>query len=235
MRRVVLGMVALTLVASCKLHSLAGLVSFEGEIDMDIGFGSGGPASSIKIEMKGDRSRVETGTPGLTIASITDASAKKQWTLNPVSHTYTEVDLAALSSAKTAAPSKTAIHAHKTGRSDKVAGYDCDVWEIDDPSGVLTGSELCMTSGLSTLALAGLSSGPFSSLSTTNDGWSEVLSHGFPLRMTVRMRGSGAAIEMRATRIERKSVPDTELQIPPGYTKAPTFPYPTMGSGTITR
>jgi hypothetical protein len=61
--------------------------------------------------------------------------------------------------------------------------------------------------------------GPFSTFATSNDAWGEVLSHGFPLRVVMRDPSGAPIVKMEATRIEKKSVPDSELAIPAGYTK----------------
>src|SRR6185312_10271518 len=150
MRRAALVFALVAMVASCKLRSLANLVAFEGEIEMSVGSSMpsmGSIKSSIKMEMKGDKARTELGGFGGGY-SITDASQKKVWTVIPASHSYTELDLSkAAAVAKPVHKPKTT--ARKTGRSDKVAGYDCDVYEVDDPSGALSHTQLCLASGLS--------------------------------------------------------------------------------------
>ncbi len=203
--------VTLVFLAGCKMHSLASVVSFEGEIDMSVSSPRAALGSTaIKIEMKGPKSRAEAGLAGFTMVSITDADAKKTWTLEPMTHSYTETDLGALAAAKPK------VTARKTGRSDKVAGRDCDVYEIDDPSGATGHTEFCMASGLTMMAL-GLS-GPFAMFA--KDGtWGDVLSHGFPLRMVMRDASGAPFMTMEATRIERRSVPDSEFEIPAGYAK----------------
>jgi hypothetical protein len=111
----------------------------------------------------------------------------------------------------------------KTGRSDKVAGYSCDVYAIDDATYSPVRTEVCTASGLSMLAL-GLSN-PFSAFAGGNDVWSEILSHGFPLRIAMLDPTSGAPMmKMEATRIERKSIPDADMRVPTGYTKTPGVP-----------
>lgn len=218
MRRAALLFALVAMLASCKLRSLANLVAFEGEIEMSVGSSMpsmGSIKSSIKMEMKGDKARTELGGFGGGY-SITDASQKKVWTVIPTSHSYTELDLSkAAAAAKPVHKPKTT--ARKTGRSDKVAGYDCDVYEIDDPSGALSHTELCLASGFSMLSL-GLT-GPFAAFAKDDDTWGDVLSHGFPLRMIMRDPSGAPMITMEATHIERKKIADSEFEIPAGYTK----------------
>jgi outer membrane lipoprotein-sorting protein len=235
MRRAPLLVLAVLALASCKLRGaglskLASLVSFEGEIDMSIGMAvpsTPGVASTIKLEIKGDKMRTET--PGLGFVNITDAGKKKTWLLEPTAHTYTEMDLSSATAATATAPTtKSKATVVKTGRSDKVAGYSCDVYEVDDPSGAMSHTELCMASGLSMLAM-GLT-GPFAMFTKGNDAWSDVLSHGFPLRMIMRDASGAPLMKMEATKIEKKSLPDSEFEVPPGYTKTPS-PFGLGGSG----
>ncbi len=86
------------LLPTCKLHSLASLVTFEGEIEMSTTTGPTPiptPGFSVLFEMKGDKVRTESkGVAGLgSFVSITDASAKKTWTVDNAAHTYSEIDL----------------------------------------------------------------------------------------------------------------------------------------------
>jgi hypothetical protein len=210
--RAVLFIAALTMFASCKLRSLASVVAFEGEIDMSMST-SMAPASgtTTKFEMKGSKMRMETSGLG-AVVSITDADAKKTWVIDNTSRTYSELDLTKLGSLSTTT-TKPKSKVTKKG-SDKVAGYSCDIYEVDDAS---MQTEVCVASGFSMMVL-GLS-GPFSVFAAGNDAWSEVLSHGFPLRMLVSAPGGPPIMKMEATHIEKKSLPDSEFAIPAGYTK----------------
>jgi hypothetical protein len=235
-RALTIGLVTLML-STCKLRSLAtSLVSFEGEIEMTSSMSAPAAMSLTTLfEMKGDKLRTEAKGLG-GFVTLTDVAAKKTYILDTTGHTYTEVDLAAVTAAAATAPTKSPAKVINTGRTDKVAGYSCDVYEIRD-AGMRT--EACTASGLSMLAF-GLSS-PFSAFSNGNDAWSEVLGHGFPLRITVLDAAGAPMMKMEATRIERRTVPDADLSVPPGYTKTPslfgtpptTTAKPTRGAGTL--
>lgn len=216
MRHLVLSLVALSLCASCKLQKLASVVSFEGEIEMatTMPLVSTKPIT-ITMKMKGAKMRTETGSFGGV--SITDGDAKKMWTLDPWAHTYMETDLAAAAKVASATKSKATMKATKTSRSDKVAGYSCDVYELVDSTAPSSPIELCVASGLSMVAL-GLS-GPFAAFASAGDAWGDVMSHGFPLRVMMRDPGGKLLMTMEATRIERKTEPDSEFEVPAGYTK----------------
>jgi hypothetical protein len=205
MRRVVLALAVVTTIASCKLHGLASVVSFEGEIEMSTGIGT----ATMKI--KGAKMRSEA--TGLGVVSIVDSDAKKSWSLDPATRTYREMDLAALSKSSRAAPSSSTLV--KTRRSDTVAGRSCDIYEIRDGGAVV--ADVCAASGIGMMAM-GLG-GPFSAFAAGDDAWSEAYSRGFPLRIVLRDPKGAPLMKIEATRIERKSVPDADFQIPAGYTK----------------
>ncbi len=213
------------------ITTLASLVSFEGEIDMKMEspIAPGVPVVT-SFAIKGDKMRMEATAFGAFV-TITDAGAKKTWMLDKTGHTYTEIDLSALSTASTTS-TKPKTKVTKTGKSDTVVGYKCEVYEVDDATGK---TEVCVASGLSMLAL-GLS-GPFSAFTSGGDGWSEVLSHGFPLRMVMRDPTGVPIMKMEASRVEKKSLPDSDFQVPAGYTKTASpfgLPAPTS-TATSTR
>ncbi len=214
MRHFVFALAAVSLLASCKLHRLASVASFEGEIDMSTST-SLGASTAVAMTFKLKGAKMRTQAPGFGYATITDADAKKSWTLDSSARTYTEI---ALPRTAPSAP-KSKVKAVKTARSDTIAGRACDVYEIVDPSTPTPSPiEMCMASGLGMIAL-GLS-GPFASFAQgEDDAGSEAFSHGFPLRITMRDPSGKPIVNMEATRIERKSMPDSEFQVPAGYTR----------------
>ncbi len=244
----------LVVVGACKLHgtgggdagsggglitTLATLVSFEGEIEMRSrsasgALGSVGVATVFKI--KGPKMRTEMSALGVDYVSITDMAAKKTTTLDNKMHTYTESDLSAKPSTAASKP-KSTTKVVATNRHDTVAGYSCDVYEIDDTSkapGAAAPIEICVASGISMLAF-GLS-GPFSYFSnaSSDDAWSQITSKGFPLRIAMRDASGAPLMTLEATRVEKKSEPDTLFEVPAGYRKmtTPSFLAPPTTTAT---
>jgi len=232
------------------MSALATLVGFEGEIDIAItmpGLGGlglaakGGPTTTLK--MKGEKLRMEFGGgaagagAGMGAATIVDGAAKKSYTLIPASKQYMETDLNALSSStstSTPPPGTPKTKATKTGRTDKVAGYSCDVWTITSPTTKMD-SEICVAHGLTFLAMG---VGPFAALGGGNDAWGDALAGGgFPLRMRVFDTPGHEMMHMEATRVEKKSEPDSLFEIPAGYTKYTSATVATTygTSGPVTR
>lgn len=210
-------MAAAPFCASCKRSSIvkiASLVSFEGRIDMTMTTpGAAAMPSAMSYEVKGAKARIEIDAFGTPFVTVTDMSAQKSWTFDATTHTYTELDQSAKGSVPAA--TKSAARATNTGRHDTIAGYACDVWAIDDPTAMR--AELCMASGMHMISLGAL--GPFSMFASTSDAWSEVMSKGFPLRIELIDRSSGPFAKIEATRISKTSIPDSEFEVPAGYTK----------------
>jgi len=235
--------VSCCLIASCKLHgssgadagssgglfsTLATLVSFEGEIEMKTKSGAGSFGVATVFKIKGSKMRTELSALGTDYVSIMDMEGKKSISLDTKGHTYTETDLSAASAAaKTKPKSTTKVVA--TNRKDVVAGYTCEIYEIQDLAGAGGPPvEICVASGISMVAF-GLS-GPFSYFSKggNDDAWGAVMSHGFPLRITMRDPKGAPIMTLEATRVEKKTEPDALFEVPAGYTKAPA-PGTTLG------
>lgn len=209
------------------MTQLAGLMGFEGEIEMrsSSSYGTGSTSGMTMVfSVKKDKMRVEMPTIASTVSMVIliDQGAKKSVILMPASKTYFETPLGTTTSTAPASPKPTVT---KTGKSDTVAGYSCDEYRVTDSVTHFT-SVTCAASGLS---FFGISGGPLKDLLSSSSG--EIT--GFPLR-TETLDPSGAVItKLEATRIEKKSEADSLFEIPPGYTKSTTFsPFGTVAPTT---
>lgn len=210
-------MTMLLALTSCK--RLATAVSFEGEIEMSMSAGPTVPglAMTTVMTIKGDKIRTEMKGM-MSYVSITDMGAKKSWVLETTGHTYSEIDLSKTTTPPSTTP-KPAAKVVKTGRTDKIAGYSCDVYAIDDPATSMH-LEACSASGINLIAFG--MSNPFGMLAKgggNEDVLTQLVSHGFPLRIAYLDASGAPMMKMEATRVEKKSVPDSEFTVPTGYTK----------------
>ena len=125
----------------------------------------------------------------------------------------------------------------KTGKMDKVAGYDCEIWKIteDKPKEKKKEEiELCMAKDITWLDLHLLGIG------TVDPKLAVMMELGdlnhFPLRFIAKENGAETA-RMEATKVEKKTLDDARLAVPAGYQvltldqMIASFMPPGMGSG----
>jgi hypothetical protein len=213
-RDVCLVAIALALVGSCKTHVVAEVVDaatplplegFEGEIDSsgDVSFTFGdkdsGVRTELKVEIKGDKIRVERDARWVTIV---DPAAKKTWRFDVTAHTFITDTLAA-------PPTQT--NAKKTG-SDTVAGVPCEVWEMDEALGHRT---LCIAPGLRKTYMGRAE--PTWRGSSDDEA---LFTKGFPLR-DATTAGGQTMWRVETTRIVKRPIPDADFVMPADYKEQP--------------
>lgn len=185
-----------TLLFACRSHPSttssaedAASAPFEGEIELSVG-----PFRST-TQLKGTKSHVSfMRANGQVIGELfVDGDAGKVYT--PIrGHRYAEASLAAL-----APPS--GLVAKKTGEKETVLGHECEVIVAMDG---LTRREICLATDLPPLLV--------NVAPTANGGGFEpAFGRGFPLRIKI-IDPSNHPATMVATRIERKSIPDSEVE-----------------------
>jgi hypothetical protein len=209
-RRVWLGV--MMLVAACKAHggevvdaaAPLPLEGFEGEIDEvgDVAFTYGVPDSGthteLKVEIKGEKIRVERDAKWVTIV---DPGAKQSVSFDTTTRLYL----------KSALAESTDVATVKRTGSGTVAGIPCEVWEGDDLLGHRT---LCLAPGLRK---------KFMFRAEPTWSWSSgdvVFANGFPLRDDTRAGGQTMS-HVETTRIIRRPVPDADFVLPEGYKERP--------------
>ena len=109
----------------------------------------------------------------------------------------------------TAAPSKpTSIT--NTGKKDTVAGYQCDIWEIISDA---KKSDICFAEGITWVDVSslGISSPELSFAAIATEA------NHFPLRVVGYNAAGAEDMRMEATKIEKKTLPDTDFVPPADY------------------
>jgi hypothetical protein len=181
---------------------------FEGEITMNV-TDAGKPPHTIVYMVKGTKMRfdapVSTG-PGAGSYIIFDVPTKKLTTVNDAQKTALLIDMsnqpgADVSAAAAAAKSTV----DKTGKTDTVAGYTCDVWKVTEPSGDV--GQLCVTKGLA-----------FPSMGRASAGWmSQLGGDGFPLRAVMSDPSGKEKSHMEVTKVDKKALDDSKFSVPADY------------------
>jgi hypothetical protein len=214
--------------------SLAFLSGFEGEIDAFIKDSSKPNPQPVPVAVFVKSGKMKAAIPeGLMKHAgganplgdegyvIFDSSAKKLTAVSDAKKTAIVIDLNTSGTAMSrmsppgggahGAPSGTPPKITKTGKTDTVAGYPCEYWDIT--SDHKEGTVCVGKDGPSWFSI------PSTSLPTEH-AWALELMDGkhFPLRF-IAYGKDGATEENRVevTKIDKKSLADTEFQIPAGY------------------
>ncbi len=190
-------LVLLSALLACRSHPSpsgaapdAGAAPFEGEIDLSVG------PFSCRTQLKGNKSHVAfMRADGRMVGELfVDGDAGEAYT--PLGgRKYAEVPLSLAAS-----PSK--LVAKKTGAKDSVLGHECEELVVIDG---MQRREICLATDLPPLLV---NVAP----SANGGGYEPSFGRGFPLRIKVIDPTNRPAV-MVATRIERKPIADSEVEI----------------------
>jgi hypothetical protein len=99
-----------------------------------------------------------------------------------------------------------------TGRSETVAGYACDYYRMDDPSGIQDGDEACVTTELGFVGF-GLAGSP---VWEDEDAIREQFRDGFLILKSLDANG---AVDYVVTKVEPAALSDSLFEPPSDYTE----------------
>jgi hypothetical protein len=99
-----------------------------------------------------------------------------------------------------------------TGQSETVAGYSCQYYRIEDPTGIQDGDLSCITTALGFVGFGG--TGPIAA--AEERAIRAQFKDGF---MVLKTLDAGGVTEFEVTRVERTAVSDALFEIPPDYTE----------------
>lgn len=189
------------------LSFLGGGGPFEGAITMNNTSGDK-PSKTMTYEVKGTKMRFDAPEERGPMSGgyvIFDTTAKKMTVVNDAKKTAMVMDVGAMGATPAGMPPagpKPTVE--KTGKTDTVAGYSCDVWKVTEASGEKT--EACVAKGISFPAFG------------RHAGWMSSLEDGFPLRAISYDSAGKEKSKMEVTKIDKKSIDDSQFQVPAGYT-----------------
>jgi hypothetical protein len=223
MRRVVL-----SVLAGAVLAAAPAFAQFEGEIDMKIA-GQGGMTGTGKVFVSKVGSRtemdMETARMPIHMATLMKFSAPDvMYLINDKSRTYSEMDIRKTreQAAKMAGAKDQEAYSVKVLGSERVLGYSTKHVLLSRPSDksemeVWTTKDLL---GLSYETMRGLmrrgAQDEGSMLKALRDAGAE----GFFVKMVTREKGKAEPLTtMELTKAEKRSLPGSLFEIPPGYTK----------------
>jgi hypothetical protein len=216
--------------------ALAFLNGFEGQIDILSKGNLGGdakkasPPTTFNVLLKSGKVRVDApaGMSGLEMAGgkaygIFDGPAKKAYIVMDAKKEAILIDLNKSGEhmktmgsrpsmpGKPAAPTKPPPKITKTGKTDKVAGYECELWDIVDET---SKGQMCIAEeGISWFSIP-MTGAP------AEYAWMAELTDGkhFPLRFIGYDKAGTETGRIEVTKIDKKSEADALFEVPAGYT-----------------
>ena len=189
---------------SCKKGSSSG--GFEGEITMHMAR-AGAPEEEMVVKTKRDKMRIDTGGTYMLYEPATNAMTM----VSPAQKSYMALDFSKATAPQANTSGDTAT-IDKTGKHETIAGTDCENWIAHDPSGKR--SEVCIAQGIAFFDMNAMKGGGGTLGKELRD------KKLFPLR-SIEYDASGKELSrMQVTKVEKKSLDDSDFAIPKDYTKA---------------
>jgi hypothetical protein len=195
--------------AALRPGGLVSPASFQGEIVVAVkADASRKLPTTIIYEDRGERVRY---TPAASqLAAVADLGTNLLYAIDDSSKTYEVIDMAAPTSAKPTASAKI----QKTGKTERVANFDCEDWTINDG---VEQVDVCAWNGA---AYVDLASDAKPGRSETS--WAAALTaeRMFPLRVVVHDEAGKEVYRAEATKVTPTVISETAFVVPTTYHKA---------------
>jgi hypothetical protein len=165
----------------------------------------GKPPLFVVYEMKGPKVRFDFGdTSGEVTYVVVDYAAKKTAVVDDKKKLVTLVSTEEAVAIDDAL-SKKKVAVAATGKTDVVAGYSCEVYQVTEENG--DKGEACMAKGIR-----------FPQMGANSNPWLAAMGGGdyFPMR-GVRTDVAGRKTHMEVMRVERKRLDDSRFDLPAAY------------------
>lgn len=199
--------------------------AFEGVIHMKMTGGGSPDGMQMHWYFKGNKARMEMSRDqGQAWVSIVDYEKRVMMMPMPGQKSYMEVAMD--ETQEGAGDSLDQYALERTGKSDRVAGYACEIWLVKDRQQGKLKNEICVAKGFDNAAkLWGLDA----DRSKKKPAWlKEFQKQGaFALRMIGRKDDGTEEMRMEATSIEKKALDASLFAMPAGYSKMdmPRMPF----------
>lgn len=191
-------------IALLVLAAPAAALAFEGLIDYEIQTSGEKKPLVLSYAVKGAKIRVESGRDG---AMILEPAARTAIVLSAGERMAIKQTLPDPKDGKKG-DAKGKFEFVNTGKKETVAGRVCTVYTYKAIEGE---GEICSAEGMGNFM--------FAAGKGENTAWEkEIASRGlFPLRMAAKDLKTGKTTTMKAVRVEAKSLPSSDFEIPRGY------------------
>lgn len=192
---------------------------FEGVLHMNATHAGTGSATNMDWYLKGDKARVEMArTEGQKHVMIFDGKTRTMQVALPGQMTYMEMSLDGDRGEHMRDAFESQI-VERTGRTEKLAGYSCEVWRITDKHDRRLNSELCVAKGFGQAATFWVD--PKEARRSSQPGWVKQLVEegGFGLRSIQYDEAGKETSRMEVTSVDKKRVDPGLFAFPSDWTK----------------
>lgn len=211
---VVVGSLVLTLF---PLSVQAG--DFEGVLHMTTKHSGTGAQSTMDWYLKGDKARVESSrADGQTHVMIFDAQTRTMQMAMPGQKSYMEISMGGERSEQLKEVfEKQTIE--RTGKTDKIAGYSCEIWRITDKEENRLKNDICVAKGFGKAATFWID--PKEMRRSSQPSWVKRLVEegGFGLRSIHYDEEGKESSRMEVTSIDKKSLDNALFAFPADWAK----------------
>lgn len=212
--RLVVTVLAATMVAACLPAKPASAGEFEGVLHMTTTHGDERPAK-MDWMIKGAKARIERArADGGMHVMILDSKTKTMLVLFPERQAYTEISLGGEHSERISKAMED-YEVERTGKTDQVAGRSCEIWRVKEKGEDKEKHEICVAKGFGRTAsfwMEPMKKQPPWVTRLINEG-------GFGLR-SIRYDSTGTVTtRTEVTSIEAKSMDAALFVAPAGYQK----------------
>jgi hypothetical protein len=213
----------------CAIPSAPLAAQFEGTIHMKMSSADGrSEPMTMTMVMKGDKEVSIMSMPasagpmaGMEMRSIYDATTNTLTALMPMPPGMPAMPgmgdakgiKTVMDMSKMSPRSDEKVDIKKLGTSEKIAGLDCDDYEITQGSGKV--SRACITQSIGKFVFPGGFGGMGRRGNSAPPGWARAFGDkpGFPLKVW----SADGGVDLEVTSVEKGSVPASVFEIPAGY------------------
>jgi Domain of unknown function (DUF4412) len=164
--------------------------------------------TSITYDIKGNKVRYAPAAG--PIYAVGDMDMQQAYEVDDAQKTYAALDARTVPNAKVIPAPKV----QKMGKTEKIAGLDCENWTIDDGNEKV---DVCASKGISYFDLAG-----DAKAGSAETPWAVALTtaKAFPLRVIVHDKAGKEEYRAEVTRADRKKLADALFYPPSSYKAA---------------
>lgn len=203
--------ISLALLLTLGLGIQAKAQNFEGVIHYQFDKMEQQTMDDIEYMIKNNKIRMQFGMGAQSGAMLYNSNESKMTFIMDKMKSYMSMDMNDMSQESNYDSKWDESEVQKTGQTKQVAGHSCEIWTLASDQGEkLT---MCMADDLGTFMTPG---NPMARQHAP-DWAKEIITEGFMPLEVVEESGGDETVQMKATKIEEKSLSDHLFEIPEGY------------------